>query len=204
MTQIAEPLPVVAPYEQMPGRMRFTRAQCAAIEAAGELKFGPYELIDGEIISKMPVNPPHCLTLNALCAWLSSVFGILFVRCQMPIDVGDADPDHNDPLPDAAVTIGPNSAYGKCHPGRSDLLLVCEVSDSTVRLDRTAKTKLYALAGISEYWIFDIITRRLLIHRRPVSEGYAEIVAYGPDDRAATLARPDERVQVSALLPPAD
>ena len=203
MTQIAEHSPVVVPYEQMPGRVRFTRTQFETIEEAGVLQ-GRYELIDGEILSKMPVNPPHCITLVALCAWLSSLFGILFVRSQSPIDVGDADPEHNDPLPDAAVTIAPNSAYGKRHPGPADLLLVCEVSDSTARMDRTAKAALYALAGIREYWILDIPLRQLVIHRQPAGTGYTQIIVCGEEDRASTLARPEAAVRVADLLPPVD
>ena len=51
-----------------------------------------------------------------LNAWLTAAFGALFVQTQATIDVGNADPDHNEPEPDAAVTVEPNTAYADRHP----------------------------------------------------------------------------------------
>ena len=203
MTQIAEPLPAVAPYENTPGRIRFTQAQCETMRECGILE-GRYELIDGEIISKMGQKPPHRKTLIFLHKWLVSVFGWLFVQTQATIEIGDADPDHNDPDPDAAVTIEPTTFYSDRNPGPADLLLVCEVSDSTARFDKTKKAALYALAGIQEYWILDIPQRQLVIHRQPTGTGYTQIIICSADDRASTLARPDALVRVADLLPPVD
>src|SRR5690348_9199516 len=114
MPQIVEPIPYTQ--EPTPNRIRWTRAQCDAIQEAGILN-GRYELVDGEIILTMGQKPPHRLTVVLLHAWLTAVFGALFVQTQSPIDVGDADPDHNDPEPDAAVTIAPNTAYADRNPG---------------------------------------------------------------------------------------
>jgi Uma2 family endonuclease len=196
MTQVAEP-----PYGHTPGRVRFTREQCKAMSETGILQ-GHYELIDGEIISKMGQNPPHGAVSSLLNAWLTLVFGALFVRTQSSIDIGEADPDHNDPEPDAAVTVAPATAYFNRLPGPADLVLVCEVSDSTARLDRTAKAALYALAGIIEYWIVDIPARQLIVHRQPATSGYAVCFALDADGETATLARPNNFVRVSDLLPP--
>src|SRR5579862_3616878 len=159
MPRVAEapPLP-----EGTPGRIRWTRAQCEAIRDAGIL-VGRYELIDGEIISKMGQNPPHRMAVVLLHAWLALVFGLLFVQTQAAIDVGSVDPTHNDPEPDAAVTAAPNTAYANRHPGPADLLLVVEVSDSTVRFDRSAKALLYARARIREYWVLDLPGRQLYV-----------------------------------------
>ena len=198
MTQIAEP-----PYDHMPGRVRFTRSQCDAMRETGILQ-GRYELIDGEIIRKMSQNPPHGAVCSLLSAWLTLVFGALFVRMQSFIDIGDADPDHNDPEPDGAVTAEPATAYFKRLPGAADLLLVCEVSDSTARLDRTAKALLYALAGITEYWIVDIPSRQLVVHRQPTDSGYAVRLAFAADEQVASLARPNDSVRVADLLPPTE
>ena len=167
MTQIAEP-----PYDHTHGRVRFTRSQCDAMRETGILQ-GRYKRIDAEIILKMSRNPLHGAVCSLQSAWLTLVFGALFVRTQSSIDIGDADPDHNDPEPDAAVTVEPTTAYFSRLPAPTDLQLICEVSDSTARLDRTAKAALYALAGIREYWIVDIPGRQLVIHRQPTGSGYA-------------------------------
>jgi len=198
MPQTVEPLSNGP--EPTPNRVRWTRAQCEAIRDVGILD-GRYELIEGEVISKMGQKPSHRMAVVLLNVWLIAVFGALFVQTQATIDIGDADPDHNEPEPDAAVTAEPNTAYVDRHPGPADLVLVAEVSDSTLRFDRTVKAALYARAGIREYWIVNIVGRQILVHRQPSYEGYTEITAFGPDERVATLNRPNDFVHVADLLP---
>ncbi len=200
MPQIAPQMP--EPPERTPNRVRWTTSQCRMIEEAGILK-GRYELIDGEIIAKMSQNPPHRIAVILLRNWLIAVFGAMFVQSQASISVGDADPDHNDPEPDASVTLALNTKYTQSHPGPADLSLVVEVSDTTLRSDRAAKAMLYAHAGIVEYWLLDIVNRQMLVHRLPGANGYGEVTVYAEDETAATLARPDASVRVADLLSPA-
>jgi Uma2 family endonuclease len=83
---------------------------------------------------------------------------------------------------------------------------VIEISHTTLREDMSIKASLYARAGISEYWIVDIIGRRVIVHRDPKSESdeeasYETITSH---DEAATfspLADPQSSVKVSDLLP---
>ena len=199
MPQIAPPLP--DPPERFPNRMRWTKTQCRFLLESGVL-MGRYELLDGEVIQKMSQNPPHAYVVRIMIAWLNALFGDLHVQCQLPISVAEADPEHNDPEPDAAVTVGPAADFALRHPGPADLRLVVEVADSTLRSDRLVKAALYARAGVSEYWILDIMGRQLLVHRQPGVSGYAEVVVYEAEEMAATLARPDVPVRVADLLPP--
>lgn len=198
MPQTVEPI-TGAP-EPAPNRIRWTRAQCDAIREAGVLT-GRYELIDGEIISKMGQKPPHTSALTLLMERLVALFGGLYVRIQSTIDVGAAHSAYNEPEPDAAVTSEPAAAYADRHPDPDDLVLVVEVSDTSLRFDRSTKAALYALAGIQEYWIVDLKGRQLLVHRQPAADGYVEITAFGPDESVAPLARPHSPVRVGALLP---
>lgn len=205
MPQAVEPMTDTR--EPAPNRIRWTRRQCEAIREAGILT-GRYELIDGEIISKMGQNPPHAFVVRALLAWLAGLFGATHVQIQSTIHVADADPEHNDPEPDAAVTAQPYTAYTRQHPGPADLLLVIEVSDTTLRFDRTTKAALYARAGIGEYWVVDVTGRQIFVHRRPAPDGYAETTAYAEHETLAPLARPagdvrpEDGVRVADLLPP--
>jgi Uma2 family endonuclease len=194
--------PVLATPEPAPNRIRWTRLQSSAIRDA-EILTGRYELIDGEIISKMGQKPPHRICVVLLTAYLSALFGTLFVQVQSTIDVGDADPDHNEPEPDLAVTRQPATAYSDCHPGPVDLVLVVEVSDTTLRFDRSVKAALYARARIPEYWLLDIAGRQVFVYRRPDPGGYAEAAVYSAEESIATLARADVPVAVADLLPPA-
>ncbi len=201
MAQVVAPL--AAPPETTPNRIRWTRSQCDAIRDA-EILTGRYELIDGEIISKMGQNPPHRVTVVLLHAWLISLFGPLFVQAQSSIEVADVDALYNEPEPDAAVTRQPTTDYLDRNPGPADLLMAVEVSDSTLRFDRSKKAVLYARAGIPDYWVLDINGRQVFIHRSPQPDGYAEIVAYSAGERISPLARPEALVTVADLLPPAD
>jgi Uma2 family endonuclease len=187
--------------ESTPGRIRWTRSQCETIRAAGILT-GQYELIDGEIISKMGQNPPHPHAVNLILRYLARVIGIERVRVQATIEVGDADPEHNDPEPDLAVTEEPADAYSQRHPAPDELVLVVEVSDSTLRFDRGVKALLYARALIREYWVLDLGGRALYAHRNPTPEGYTQITRYTADEHAAVTSRPEALTPVSSLLPP--
>jgi Uma2 family endonuclease len=187
---------------QVPHRKRWTREECRKLDAAGFLP-GRYELIDGEIIEKMIQNPPHRITVLLLATWLQSVFGNLCVQTQAPIVLTHSGGNDMEPEPDAAVTREPGTVYQDDNPGAADLLLVCEVADSTLEYDLGAKAAIYAAAGIAEYWVLDVKARRLHIHRRPTADGYHATLICLETEEVSPLAHPEAVVAVAALLPPA-
>ncbi|MCW3096761.1 MAG: hypothetical protein JWL77_2379 [Chthonomonadaceae bacterium] len=189
-----------APYEPNPNRIRWTRRQCATMRDDGLLT-GRYELIDGEILSKTGQKPAHAYVIRALLTWLTGLFGAEYTQIQATIDLSETSPDYDEPEPDAAVTAQPYTHFADRHPRPEDLLLLIEVSDTTLRFDLNAKANLYALAGIREYWAIDITGRRLIVHRQPSPEGYHEIMVYTPDEAVAPLSYPDRFVRVADLLP---
>jgi len=189
-----------APYETIPNRIRWTRRQCATLRDDGFLT-GRYELIDGEILSKMGQKPAHAYVIQALLTWLTGLFGAEYTRIQAAIDLSDTSPEYDEPEPDAAVTAQPYTHFMERHPRPEDLLILIEVSDTTLRFDLNAKASLYARAGIREYWTIDIVGRRVIVHRQPSSEGYGEIMVYNSEESVAPLARPDKSIRVSDLLP---
>jgi Uma2 family endonuclease len=199
MPQVAEP--IQGGPEPAPNRVRWTRRQCEALQDAGFLT-GRYELIDGEIISKMGQTPPHTYGSRALMAWPIAAFGADRVAIQATLDLVEHSPDYDEPEPDAMVTVEGAAAYVDRHPRPDDLLLLVEVADSSVRFDRTAKAALYARSGVREYWIVDIPGRRVLAHRQPSPGGYIDITSYGGDEALSPLARPEATVRVADLLPP--
>ncbi len=189
------------PWEPTPNRKRFTRKECEFLEQ-NQLLTERYELIDGEIIFKMPQNPPHALTVMLITAWLMRVFGEMYARCQLAIDVGEAAPEINNPEPDGVALSQPVTAFAARHPAPMEILLVVEVSDTTIHFDLHNKAALYALAGIVEYWVADIKERRFVVHRNPTPAGYAEVTQYDAEETISPLARPDASVRVADLLPP--
>jgi Uma2 family endonuclease len=69
--------------------------------------------------------------------------------------------------------------------------LAVEVADTTVRFDRLVKSRLYARAGIAEFWLCLVMDGAVEVHRRPGPDGYANVVRHGPGEMVSPLAFPD-------------
>ncbi len=182
-------------------RKRWTRDDCNFLERSGLIE-ERYELLDGEIISKMGQNRPHAITVALLLKWLIATFGGDFVQCQLPIEIAVSDRETNEPEPDASVLREPVSYYLRSAPGPGDVRLVAEVSDSTLRDDLRTKAFLYARAGIPEYWVLDVVSRRLFVHRLPNDGQYTEITVYTESETVSTEAAVSVIVNITELLPP--
>src|SRR5438105_1884463 len=100
--------PPESPFQREPPDtpVRWTRHQAAEL-VDKEILQGRYELIDGEIISKMGQKPPHAYVIKRINAWLVRIFGGDFVSIQLPIDVAEQDNLRNEPEPDATVLAHP-------------------------------------------------------------------------------------------------
>jgi len=186
ITEVPQPL--------SPSRKRWTREECSRLESAGILELGRVELIDGELINKMGKNRPHMVTLAILMKWLAGVFGMDYILQEPTIDVSPQDNSTNAPEPDAVALLRPWSELLRSAFVKPDqMALVAEVSDTSLSYDLNVKARLYARAGIQEYWVFDIAGARLIAHRQPLQEEgrYASVVAYGEGESVAPLASPD-------------
>ena len=194
--------PLIAPEDEIfPDRRRWTRKECQRLVKIGFLT-GRYELIDGEIISKISQNPPHAIVIMLLTRLLQRWFGEDFTWIQLPITVPNPERNTNDPEPDGAITALPYTNFLARHPGPEDIALLVEVSDSTLKSDLGTKARLYGRIGIAEYWVADIPARRLHRHRQPTRDGYAEVVIFEAGQTVSTLARPEDFVTVGDLFPP--
>ena len=160
------------------------------------------ELLEGEIIRKMPQNEPHTWAIRAVEEALRSAFMPGHdVRTQLPLVFGL----RSKPEPDVAVVVGSFNDYKRSHPATA--VLDVEVSDSTLALDRTTKAALYARAGIEEYWIVNLPDNVLEVHRQPapmadqpLGHHYRSIVRLTAADTITPLGAPDSVVAVAKLL----
>jgi Uma2 family endonuclease len=158
------------------------------------------ELIEGELINKMGKKPPHWNSVAILRKWLCRVFGEDFVLQEVPIDVSPEDNPSSEPEPDLSVLKREMSHFTKASPQPADLHLVIEVADATLGFDLGTKARLYARAGIVEYWVLDVNGRRMIVHRDPGEGRYTSVVAYAADERVAPLAAPDSRLRVGGAF----
>lgn len=112
-----------------------------------------WEIIDGYLIDKMSIGSKHASVVRRLSKYLERNLGdIVQVSGQNPIHIDE----YNEPEPDIALLQPRADFYAESHPTPTDVLLLIEVSDSTVEYDREVKKKLYAESGIREFWIVNL------------------------------------------------
>lgn len=176
---------------------RWTRKEYEKAAYAGAFGDRRVELIDGVVYDMSPQDSPHTTGVQkarrALDAALpSSEYDI---RPQMPLALGRV----SMPEPDLAVVSGEPEDYLKSHP--TSAVLVVEVADSSQYHDRVRKAKIYAQAGIQDYWISNLVRDVLEVYRNPVKGVYQQTLTLQRCERIAPLARPDVAIAVSDILP---
>lgn len=161
--------------------------------------FGPsdrVELLEGEIIEMTPEKSRHAAVVDLGFEALRRAFGASHtIRVQHPLAVSDA----SEPEPDLAVVPGSARDYVDRHPVSA--ALVVEVSDTSLEYDRTRKSRVYAQAGIAEYWIVNIVESVLEGHRDPGVQGYRSVSRLHAGETVLPLAATGAPVAVADLLP---
>lgn len=112
------------------------------------------ELIRGQVVQMAAKGTAHEVCLNRLLKVLIKGFADdrAIVRCQSPIVLFD----NSEPELDFSIVQYREDEYLTAHPAATDVILVIEISDSSLDYDRATKTPLYAEAGIYDYWIFNL------------------------------------------------
>ena len=162
-----------------------------------------FELLEGEIVEKMPQNPPRVSGITRMTRTIMRIFGAEYVvRIQGAMALGDS----SEPEPDIAVVEGEIEDYDGTHP--TTALLVIEVSDSSLQVDRRTKAGIYARADIAEYAILNVKGRKLELRRspktmpdEPLGFGYAETITLNDKQTWTPLAAPQAAIPVASLLP---
>jgi Uma2 family endonuclease len=129
------------------------------------------ELIEGEIVEMPPIGSEHASVVTLLNRQLlRAADDSVEIRVQLPVRFMP----RSEPQPDFALVKRKADAYRSGHPTAKDVLLLIEVSHSTLRYDLEDKARLYAKHGIPEYWVVDVANRRIVRHRAPGRAGYAQ------------------------------
>lgn len=175
---------------------RFTVKEYAKMGEAGIFAPGErVELLEGEIIAVSPQNPRHARRISRLTSLLVGLFGQTHeVRVQLPLTLSKT----SEPEPDFALVTFQDSDDAKRHPACADWVM--EISDSTLSLDRNKKARIYAQAGIADYWILNMAKGRLEVRRQPTEEGYSSLTLLTREQSISMLAFPQVTLQVAQLL----
>jgi len=151
-------------------------------------------------VVREPQHTPHATATQLATEALRTAFGAAWmVRVRLPLALDD----ESEPEPDVAVVRGAPRDYLREHS--STAVLVVEVAHASLRADRTLKARLYARAGIGDYWIVNLVDRVLEVHRSPTGPRprrvYTDIRRIDPSASIAPLAAPTARIVVADLLP---
>jgi Uma2 family endonuclease len=166
-------------------------------------KDDPVELIDGYLVQMSPIRPPHAYCAGQLYqAFVLQLRGAAAVRSQQPITL---PAQTSEPEPDLVLAASPAERYSTRHPGPEDILLLVEVADATLPSDRTTKQRLYARAGVPEYWIVNLPERVVEVHRQPHAAGqdagYQERQTVNAGVSFAPAAFPACKIDFSQVFP---
>ena len=155
------------------------------------------ELIEGEIIQMAAIGTRHASCVKRLNRRFSVIpEEIAILGVQDPIQLTE----RTEPQPDVVLLQPRADYYETAHPIPSEVLLLVEVSDSTVNFDRDVKVPNYARSGIQEVWLWDLEANCLEVYREPTANGYTSIQKFERGEIVSPLAFPDFQVSVDLIL----
>ena len=156
------------------------------------------ELIHGDIVVREPIGAYHAGTVDRLTRlWTSRLGERAIVRVQNPVQFPRED---SELQPDVMLLRPREDFYTTRHPEAGDVLLLIEVADTTLRLDRRVKIPLYARVGVPEVWLLDLTTQRLEVRREPRDDRYGSVRILGRGQRVSPEGFPDLSVDVADLV----
>lgn len=162
------------------------------------------ERIEGRVYTMTPSSPQHASVVNRLARRMARRINDqhVIIRTEQPLQLGEG----SDPEPDVTLVRGPEARNDAAHPNKDDVLLLVEVSDTSLRHDRTIKLPLYAAHEIPEVWIVSLRAREVEVFRDPVRpEGrYEHAAKYAAGLLPEPLAVPGLALRVEAVFPEAD
>jgi Uma2 family endonuclease len=155
------------------------------------------ELIEGEIVQMAAIGTRHATCVRRLIRQfrqLPEESAILDV--QNPIQLTE----RTEPQPDVVLLQFRLDYYETAHPMPSEVLLLVEVSDSTIDFDRDVKVPNYARSGIQEVWLWDLEVNCLEVYRNPTANGYTSMQKFERGEMVSPLAFGEFEVSVDCIL----
>jgi len=185
-------------FQPQPRRLRFTVDEYYKMIELGMLEdYEKAEIIEGELIQKMPIGKRHSAVVEKLSEILRDELGkSVSLRNQQPVRFSEYD----EPEPDLAVLQRREDFYSDNKPVPKDVLLLIEVSDATLKYDRNTILALYAEAEIPEVWIVNLPNDIIEIHTKPGSGIYQLTKIFKRGETVESETLPDLKLAVNEIL----
>ena len=157
------------------------------------------ELLAGQIVKMAAKGTAHGAAIARTKILLDNrLREQIFVRLQDPVRMNN----YSQPEPDISVVIPDPLYYEDHHPTPSEVYLIVEVADTTLRTDCGIKAKIYAESGITDYWVLDVNNRQLHVFREPSQDGYLSQIILADDGSISPLQFPGISFAVRDMLRP--
>ena len=163
---------------------------------AGVFNHRAVELIEGEILDKPPITVNHAGHLKRLSHYFYSlIVNKAIISIKNPVQLNR----FSEPEPDLMLLKPCEDFYSSRYPTADNVLLLIEISDTTLNFDQTQKLRLYAKHQIPEYWILNLNHICLEIYREPFGELYKEKRTLHTGE-LNLLQLPDVTISILAIL----
>jgi Uma2 family endonuclease len=154
------------------------------------------ELLEGDIVEMAPEGMPHAVYCGRTVKYLRNLLGDRAeLRETHPITL----PNNSEPEPDVAIVRSPDTQYLAHHPYPEDVFWLVEYSDTTLAKDLNAKQRIYAQAGILEYWVVNLQASELIVFRDAGNDAYQTETKFNSGS-ISPLSFPDIEVEVRRLF----
>lgn len=154
------------------------------------------ELLNGDLVLMSPEGVPHSSSSDEAAEYLRDrLRNRAKVREAKPITL----PNDSEPEPDIAIVQLPVEIYRSHHPYVENIYWLIEYADSSLSKDTEMKRRIYAAAGIREYWVVNLKTRSLLVYRDPIDGDYQSEETLR-DGEIWSIAFPEIAISVQRLL----
>jgi Uma2 family endonuclease len=175
---LIEKHPAFAPQDLVEAAYRLRVDQYEAMVERGILtEDDPVELIEGLLVRTMPKKPRHRVVKRRLIqALMPLVPAGWFIEDQEPMQLPTGQPE-----PDVMIVRGASDDYDERHPSAADVGLVVEIADTSLPMDRGAKLRAYAAAGVPAYWVVNLSERRVEVYSGPEGAAYRVRADHGAD-----------------------
>lgn len=176
---------------------RFTVADFERMVETGILtEDDQVELIDGQVVHMSPIGKRHGAAVDSAAElFITRCQGRAKVRVQGPVQIGGG----SQVQPDLAVLRVRADFYASQYPQAEDVLLLIEVADASLLLDRNQKVPLYAREGVAEVWLVNLLNDTVEVFRRSEHGTYADQSVTQRGEEISPIALPDLRVRVDDL-----